>query len=300
MLKKYKIFGYHVLSEIEIDAFECDSFENPDVYIGFEKIETHEALMDGGFSFSRNEALIQMVVPEVGSFEIQDGSKIKVHPFENAKDSGIQLFLLGSSFGFLMHQRKEFPLHGSAVDLGNGASIILVGHSGAGKSSLASGFVDRGYKLLTDDVARVTAGIEGVTVHPSYPSQKIWKDAVEKLSIDYDENNRILNRVDKFYVNTRERFCSEAKKLQAVVEIFPGDVEAPALEELNGREKLNALIAHSYRQEMMGAHTDLGAHLRWCTALGKEIPFYRIYRPKVGFTVSKQVNVLLEKFLDLK
>lgn len=296
----YKIFGLNVQSEIALEAYSSEFFDDVQVRILLTPIEIEEEMSLGGYYFSSKERKIKMSVPEIGFFEILNGERIHVFPLNSAKVSEIQLYLLGSCFGFLMHQRKEFPLHGSSVDLGNGSSIILVGHSGAGKSSLASGFVDRGYKLLTDDVARVTEGIEGFTVHPSYPSQKIWKDAVESLSIDYDENNRILNRMDKFYVNTRERFCSEAKMLQAVVEIFPGDVEAPVLEELKGREKLNALIAHSYRQEVMGAHTDLGAHLRWCTALGKEIPFYRIYRPKVGFTVSEQVNVLLEKFLDLK
>ena len=295
MAYQYKIFGYDVQSEIEIDAHETQFDSAPDVVIERREIELpNQEEGQYGFWFSNIDASIKMNIPEVGAYMISNGDTIHVQPRAGATPAEIQLFLLGSSFGFLMHQRKEFPLHGSAIDLGE-TSIVLVGHSGAGKSSLASGFVERGYTLLTDDVARVTRDADtGVyTVHPSYPSQKIWKDAVEQLEIEYDENNRIMNRMDKFIVNAKERFSVTPRALAGIVEIMPGDVGAPFVVRLEGKERLNALIAHSYRQEMMGPYTDLGAHLRWCSGLVGRVPVYRVYRPRVGFTVSEQVGALM-------
>ena len=52
-------------------------------------------------------------------------------------------------------QRKVLPLHGSAIAI-NGKAYAIIGDSGAGKSTLALAFLNRGYRLLTDDVIAVS------------------------------------------------------------------------------------------------------------------------------------------------
>jgi hypothetical protein len=48
------------------------------------------------------------------------------------------------------------PLHGSAVTIGDRALLIL-GHSGAGKSTIAAGLRDRGFGFVTDDACAIDA-----------------------------------------------------------------------------------------------------------------------------------------------
>jgi Serine kinase of the HPr protein, regulates carbohydrate metabolism len=288
---KYKIFGYNVASEIKLDAYAGD-FDLCDLKIKLGRVNKEDfGIEAGGWWFSNNEKHISFYIPEIGAYEIVGGNVIFVDPDQESKDSEIQLFLLGSAFGFLMHQRGVFPLHGSTVDLGF-SCLTIVGHSGAGKSSLASGFVERGFKLLTDDVSR-TGLKDGIRhVYPSYPSQKIWKDAVSHMGIDYNPENRILNRFDKFYVNNRERFSEEPQPLKAVIEIYPANVVEPTLIRPEKRDVLNILIAHSYRQEMMGDHTDLRSHLQFCSELAMTVPVYRLLRPLEGFTVREQIRAI--------
>lgn len=290
---KYRIFGYNVTSEIVLDAYIGD-FDLGDVTIKVRSINKEAfGIEAGGWWFSKNEKHVCFYVPEIGAYEIIGGNVIIVDPEKEAKDSEIQLFLLGSAFGFLMHQQGVFPLHGSTVDLGC-SCLTLVGHSGAGKSSLASGFVERGFKLLTDDVSRIGLK-DGIRhVYPSYPSQKIWKDAVSHMGIDYNPDNRILNRFDKFYVNNRERFSDDPQPLKAVIEITPADVTEPILVRPEKRDVLSSLIAHSYRQEMMGDHTDLRSHLQFCSELAMAVPVYRLLRPLEGFTVREQIRTIIE------
>ncbi len=291
MKYKYKIFGYHVTSEIELDAYSGD-FDLNEITIEQGSInKAYFGIAAGGVWFSQKEKHITFYIPEIGAYEIIDGNKIIVEPEQGAKDSAIQLYLLGSAFGFLMHQRGSFPLHGSTVDLGS-SCLTLVGHSGAGKSSLASGFVENGFKLLTDDVSRIDL-CDGIRcVFPSYPSQKIWQDVVTRMGIDYNPENRIINRLDKFYVNNRERFSQQVRPLKAVIEITPAEVAKPLLVRLEKREVLNSLIAHSYRQEMMGNHTDLKSHLQFCSELAMAVPVYRLLRPLEGFTVKAQIQAI--------
>lgn len=297
MKYKYKIFGYCVESEIILDAYEAN-FDQPEVTIELGTVNKDLlGLANGGWYFSKNDKHVAFYIPEIAAYEIIGEYTIIVEPDRGAVASEIQLFLLGSAFGFLMHQQGVFPLHGSTVDIGT-SCLALVGHSGAGKSSLASGFIERGFRLLTDDVSRIGL-INGINyVYPSYPSQKIWKDAVAHMAIEHDPEKRVMNRMDKFYVNDRNRFSVNAMPIEAVIEIYPSDVKEPVLVRLEKRDALNVMITHSYRQEMMGEHTDLGAHLRFCSELAMVVPVYRLLRPRDGFTVREQVNVLVEYFGD--
>lgn len=67
--------------------------------------------------------------------------------------------------------RTHFPIHGAALSA-EGAGIILAGHSGYGKTTLALELVRRGWRFLSDDVAAI-----GRSDHLLYPFPKglgIW------------------------------------------------------------------------------------------------------------------------------
>ena len=165
-------------------------------------------------------------------------------------------------------------------------------------SSLASGFVDRGFKLLTDDVSRIECIDSVYYVHPSYPTQKIWKDGIDLLALNYDPEHRVMNQLDKYYIKSRERFSDARKPVVGIIEIVPSEVRVPILEQMEKATVLNALITHCYLQEVMGGKTDLGAHLRFCVALSESVPVYRILRPFEGFTVREQVEAIVKRFVN--
>lgn len=294
-LYKYKIFGLNTLSELDL-GLEQAIFENEDITlkIGTVEFEAHNP-DEPGFKIQLRQKFARFSCRDIARYQVEEGTRIIIDADVNSEKETIKLFLLGSAFGFLMHQRNEFPLHGSTVVIGN-ACITLVGHSGAGKSSLASGFIQKGYKLLTDDVSRMTFEEDQIIAHHSYPSQKIWKDAANHLAIEYDSTRRVLTSMDKYFITNLERFEMESKPLKAVVEIFPGPVQTPYIERLGNQVALNTLLTHSYRQEFMGPYMDLGAHLKYCAELLKTVPVYRLYRPLEEFTVSEQVEVLLREF----
>lgn len=295
MKHDYLIFGYRVRSAFELDAYAC-AFDEPEIIVENGQISCfNEELEEVGFYFSLDEDLIAFSVTDVGTFEIRNGDRITVEPLKNARFQDLSLFILGSAFGFLMHQKKVYPLHGSTVDLGD-RCLTLVGHSGAGKTSLASGFVEKGYKLLSDDVSRIESIDTVHYVHPSYPSQKIWKDGAHHLALQYDPENRVMHQLDKFYINSRERFSDRRKPLVGIIEIVPSDVHTPVLIQLEKPAVLNTLITHSYLQELIGGKTDVGAHLRFCSKLCESIPVYRIMRPYDGFTVVDQVEAIMATF----
>jgi hypothetical protein len=71
----------------------------------------------------------------------------------------------------LAQVRTHFLVHGAALSV-DGAGVILAGHAGCGKTTLALELVRRGFRFLSDDIAAI-----GRTDHPIHPFPKslsIW------------------------------------------------------------------------------------------------------------------------------
>ncbi len=58
-----------------------------------------------------------LAIPGVAAFHVHGGREIIIQPAPQADAAAIRLFLLGSAFGALLHQRGITPMHGSAVAL---------------------------------------------------------------------------------------------------------------------------------------------------------------------------------------
>src|SRR5262249_42847204 len=124
-------------------------------------------------------------VAGVASMLVRDGNEIVIDRAPNSTDEDIRLFLLGSAFGALLHQRGVIVLHGSTIKINEDAAILFVGHSGMGKSTLAAVLHRRGYPWIGDDVCAITFGTDGTPfVAPAYPQTKLAPDALDHLGID--------------------------------------------------------------------------------------------------------------------
>jgi hypothetical protein len=76
-------------------------------------------------------------VPNVARFLLNSGNLIVVAPESDASAADVPIFILGTVFGILLHQRRQIVLHASAVEV-NGKAVVFCGSSGAGKSTLAA------------------------------------------------------------------------------------------------------------------------------------------------------------------
>lgn len=103
----------------------------------------------------------------------------------------MRLFLLGSAFGALLHQRGLLPLHANAVEI-DGRAFAFMGPSGAGKSTLAAWFHRQGDSVIADDVCVVGFGGDGRSfAAPGLPRLRLWAEALELMggdSANYDRS----------------------------------------------------------------------------------------------------------------
>ena len=86
-------------------------------------------------------------VAGVARFFIRDGMSIVVDPDPPASDRDARMFVFGSALGAILHQRRLLPFHANTVDI-HGHAIPFMGRPGAGESTLAAAFHDRGHRLL--------------------------------------------------------------------------------------------------------------------------------------------------------
>jgi hypothetical protein len=70
-------------------------------------------------------------------------------------------YLLGPVLGLVLHLRGIPCLHASSVAIGDRA-IALLGGAGAGKSTTAAAFAQRGFPVLTDDIVALSRQAESL------------------------------------------------------------------------------------------------------------------------------------------
>lgn len=231
-------------------------------------------------------------VPETAVYSVAGGTHIEITPYPAADEAKIRLFLLGTCMGVLLMQRGILPLHGSAVVI-DGKVYAIVGESGAGKSTLAAAFAREGYPLMTDDVIAVDFADGAALVHSSYPQQKLWEESIEQLGMHNRDYSSIYQRVNKYAVPIRSRFCREALPLAGIVELVKSDEPESSIRACNQLEGLHALNVHTYRKSLLHLMNRHQWQFECIARLASELPVYRLRRPEEGFSAFDLVDQII-------
>ncbi|MDO8875887.1 MAG: hypothetical protein Q8M24_08715 [Pseudolabrys sp.] len=199
----YSVSGLAVASELALPGLTALTADRapPDVVIRSGAVpESLTAPGASGPTWQIAGPQFLLRIPDVARFLLIDGREI-VHESEPGGDpADIPVFLLGTAFGILLHQRGQIVLHASAVRVGDKA-ILFCGPSGAGKSTLAAALLKRGCPLVTDDVCAISIAANGVPmVHPDGRQLKLWAQAIGRLDLAASRGERVRTRLEKFYV----------------------------------------------------------------------------------------------------
>lgn len=203
------------------------------------------ALSSGWLQMTENE--FRMVAADVGTFYAANGKSIRFSPDTSATNESIELYMNGSVFGAILHQRGILPIHGSSF-VYRGSGVMLCGHSGSGKSSLTSAMCLNGQAtFLTDDVTPILFYDGKPAVLPKSDRVKLWDDSLDQLSKKRDELKRIRPQDNKYYL-TIEKSASEPHPLHHVVIISVDDkIAEPVAEQMTGAEGFSILQKEIYR-----------------------------------------------------
>ena len=273
----YLLFGLHVQSELELpELVTARSLGDCDIEIALGHIA--EGPRDAGLHVVDDGLLF--VAPDAARYKIVGGQRMIVEPNPGVPERNVRLYLLGSAFGALLHQRGMLPLHANAIEI-DGKAVAFMGESGAGKSTIAAWFHDQGYRILADDVCVLSACDSGrPSVAPGLPRLRLWREAMGRTGRDASLYPRSFEgdpKYDKFDVAVQEKgFGREPLILDRVYLLDRADEFR--IERIAGLGVAEALFAHTYRGGFVSAAS--GAQLHWeqVMALAQSVPIYRVER----------------------
>jgi hypothetical protein len=110
---------------------------------------------------------------------------IIAHVPDSAHRRLVESLLLGEIFSLWLELRGVCMIHASSMVI-NDEAIAFLSVSKGGKSSLAAAFMQKGYKLLTDDLLPVENRNDRFVARPGYPAMRMWPDQAEYFFGDYE------------------------------------------------------------------------------------------------------------------
>ena len=152
--------------------------------------------------------------------------------------------------GILQHLNGLYVLHGSAIRYA-GKGLILLGQSGAGKSSLETALALRGAAIIADDIVCIGPRRENWPILPGIETVRLSPDATSFFGLSEqgipveDGSGKVM--VD--FSNNREGVCSttELAAIYCLNRLIDQDsIQMPELEVCGARESLVWAIKSSF------------------------------------------------------
>jgi hypothetical protein len=293
---QYRVYGLRVDSEIEIPELITDIKGDPDVKIKLGDVPitlTKSNSKSVFYQAIKNKFIFRM--EQVGAFQVSKGSEITIEIFPNAAPELMRVFLLGSVFGALLHQRGILALHGSAIDTKDGA-LVITGQSSSGKSTLAASLTRKGYPFVSDDISALHQDEKGFNVHHGIPQIKLWKDVLNKLGID-EGLKQIRPSVEKYRRVVLNGFVLQPKKVTRIIVLSSKNTNGIEIKELRGVKKFEPLKENTYRYEFINALQVSDQHFKSIMDLANSAKIFHVQRPSSPLMIEELTDAVVDKII---
>jgi len=297
----YRVAGLAVASEIELPgAIPAQPSRAPAVTVRAAPVPAslHDAAKKGvTWQIAGDRFLFQ--VPDVARFLLSGGREIIFEPAPGVEAGDVSIFLIGTVFGILLHQRGEIVLHASAVRV-NDKAVLFCGASGAGKSTLAAALAQRSFPLVADDLCAITlaAGVAPM-VQPDGRHLKLWAQAIEKLDLADRRGAAVRNRLEKFFVEPTVALA-EPLPLGAVYALREARPPyRPGIERPNVVDAALLLRRSAYRPLMVNRMGQKADYFLAATAIANAAGIFHLTRALSFAAMPDVVSSLERHWLDI-
>ncbi len=276
----YTVFGLHFGSELRCPELHTTT-EPASVIIRYSSLK-HISIPEPHKSDSHLIGPQQLLINIAGiaQFLVSNGSEILIDADKSTSEKELRLFLLGSAFGAILHQRAFLPIHANAIVI-NGECIVFAGYSGRGKSTLAAAFAQKGFQLMCDDVCAIKLPAMKPPIGlPGHPHVKLCRDSLTHLNKQAEDHARVRPDTEKYFLPIGTAYYQQALAIKKIYILNYHDEQSIKLQTLN---KFNAVIAlknHTYRYRMVNKLNQQKSHHILCAKLAASSTVSRIFRPK--------------------
>ena len=197
---KYQVGDLNLVSDIRLPILKSKDFDNHDLEVVItSKLPTTNKTIE----FLPDDSVLYQDISN--NIFLINKSKILVSIKENSiNDASISI--LGIPLGYLLQNNNFQVLHGSSVAQ-NGSAICFIGRSGLGKSSLAMSLVDKGLKLVTEDLCLIkNSSVYNFSdwIKSDENNQIETLEPIERINLKKDSRQRSLYKLKKRYVSNKK------------------------------------------------------------------------------------------------
>lgn len=222
--------------------------------------------------------------PSLADFLLQPAiSRIEVRRHDDCDNDTLEHLVADQVLPrWLAHQGKVLA-HGCALTVAD-RGLLVVGETGAGKSTLAGLLAAEGHVLHSDDCVEVEpwGGGRGIVARPTYASLRMLPDSVNAVFPQGVHDSRPMARYSRkrrILPATRSSEVMHACSLHTMYRLSREPSEDISIEPITASEACMALVEQSFLLDPTDLHI-AGAHLRRCAGVGKAIPAFAVSHPR--------------------
>ncbi|MDF1561306.1 MAG: hypothetical protein P1P83_14035 [Bacteroidales bacterium] len=221
-----------------------------------------------------------MAVEGVGRFHVRDGNTVEYSVAPGADRDWVNLYLNGQVLVALLHQRKIINFHASSF-IHDGRGKMILGKTGAGKSSLTASFILAGAGFLSDDLTPVVFRNGRPHIMAFGRDIKLRTNTVGQLNISSESLKDAEQGTGKHYLQVGNPSESD-KPLDVILKIEIGDVSVPEFSAPSVAEKFALLRSEICLWEMLAGMPETETdYLQQLVKIIKKVNFVRVLRPAV-------------------
>ena len=225
-----------------------------------------------------NQKEFAIQFPGVGSFYARDGREVVYCTEPDADHDWVKLYLNGQVLVALLHQRKIINFHASSF-IHHSRGVMVLGDTGAGKSSLTISFVLAGAGFLSDDLTPVIFR-EGIPyILPLDRRVKIREATAVQLNIGRERLAEAEAGTGKKYLSLGHAGVAD-HKLHTILRIETGDVRKPMFIQPSAAEKFSLLRGEICSWEVLAGMPETEReYLRQLVCILEQVQFVKVVRP---------------------
>lgn len=294
----YEAYGLTIHSELPLpQLIKSKDSSSPDIVIRYGNVpEFLDNVTASSRDWQVSSEQLLLKIKGVATYWANGSRKVWIDRNPDASDDDVRLWLLGSTLGFLLHQRRILPLHASAIRTDKGA-VLFTGFSGAGKSTILGAMVKRGYAMLADDVSGIVLDKQGCPqVLPGFPASRLFADSAAKLNRSTEGVSQVRASLNK-YIFPIDNFCAESLPLFRVYVLTNHEGAKIELQPIDKSiDKLSCFLVNTYRNLFVRAIGWEKEQFKLISQVINKTSVIKVTRPTQAFLLDRLAKRIEENF----
>ncbi|MBD3896188.1 hypothetical protein IEI94_10030 [Halomonas sp. ML-15] len=312
-MPRFRLFGYETLSDSELSTPMANASQDTAAELVFTCREAEPLAATGKTLYlspslnAQGEPAVQlfeihaatwlMRFPQVADFIMCQG-EIECRLADASLAYMVDVLLLGHVMACYLEQQGVIALHAGALAVG-GRAVLVLGHKGAGKSSMVTSMVTSGFPLIADDIAAIEVQENGVTCRSAFPQVKLTPEQLQRFA---KGNNKPYPRFHpgftKLSVPVDDLGCFHPDTLPvgAIYLLARGGGEPPSIETLPPARAVAELAKLSFLNHLLEAMPIQRERFNHLVRVARAVPV-RLLRYPDGFDRLGDVHAAIVRDL---